>query len=363
MEEHVMASTELLLLFDPDTDQADLDGWSRHFAAIDVPAVEQRLGTTPVLVVSGPGVALPPPGLLPEPIGTVRSSGEFRLSDRELRPAGTVVSIGGIQIGDNSIAVFAGPCAVADPAHLLATAEMAADNGAVALPDTTFQPVAARQSAQALRWAAIDLLAEARELTGLPVLAEVTDRKDVQRLARLVDGFQIGTHDMQNFALLAEVGATGLPVVLRRGFGCTVDEILAAGEHVLAEGNDQLILCERGIRTFDHATRFTLDLSAVALLKQRTHLPVLVDPSHAVAVRSLIQPMTLGAAAVGADALLIDVHVRPDELLCEGDRALKPSEFTGLMTKLSLLAVGLGRQLATVPTRAGVTPIAGRRAA
>jgi 3-deoxy-7-phosphoheptulonate synthase len=363
MEGHAMSSSETLLVFDADTDQAGLDGWLRHFAAIDIPAVEHRLGATPVLVVSGAGVALPPPGSLPQPVGTVRSSGEFRLGRRELRAAGTTVSVGDTRIGDNSIAVFAGPCAVANRAQLLATAKVTADGGAVGLPDSTFQPGTTLQSPQTLRWAGIELLAEARELTGLPVLTEVTDRRHVERLARVVDGFQIGTRDMQNYALLAEVGATGLPVVLRRGFGCTVDEILAASEHVLAEGNDRLILCERGIRTFDHATRFTLDLSAVALLKERTHLPVMVDPSHAVAVRSLVGPMTLGAAAVGADALLIDVHVAPDETLCDGNRALRPAEFNGLMTKLSLLATGLGRRLATTPVRATVTPINSRRAA
>ncbi|HEX5406767.1 MAG TPA: 3-deoxy-7-phosphoheptulonate synthase [Pseudonocardiaceae bacterium] len=358
-----MSRAETLFVFDTDTDQAELTGWLRHFAAVDIPAAEYRLGNTPVLVATGAGVTLPPPGELPQPVGTVESSGEFRLGRRALRPAGTVVSVGDTRIGDNSVAVFAGPCKVANRAQLLASARVAADGGAVGLSDTTFAPPDSRHSLAALRWAGLDLLSEAREETGLPVLTEVTDRRHVERLARVVDGFQIGTRDMQNFALLAEVGATGLPVILRRGYGCTVDEILAAGEHVLAQGNDQLILCERGIRTFDHATRFTLDLSAVALLKERTHLPVMVDPSHAVAVRSLVGPMTLGAAAVGADALLIDVHVRPDETLCDGNRALWPSEFEGLMTKLDLLATGLGRQLAGVRRRATVTPITARKAA
>jgi 3-deoxy-7-phosphoheptulonate synthase len=358
-----MSSTELLLIFDATTDDPTLAAWLGHFASVDIPATAHRLGDAPVLVVTGAGVTLPPPGTLPQPTVTVHSEGGFRLGRRELRPDGTAVAVGAARIGDGSISVFAGPCAVGNRSQLLASAEVAAAGGAIGLSDSTFNPGTTLQSPEALRRAGLDLLAEARAATGLPVLAEVTDRRHVARLAKVVDGFQIGTRDTQNFALLSEVGATGLPIILKRGYGCTVDEILAASEYVLAEGNDQLILGERGIRTFDHATRFTLDLSAVALLKQRTHLPVLVDPSHAVALRSLVTPMTLGAAAVGADALMIDVHVRPDERLCDGNRALRPEEFDGLMAKLELLATGLGRKLATPRPPATVTPIASRRKA
>jgi 3-deoxy-7-phosphoheptulonate synthase len=345
-----MSNGEMLFIFDDDTDQSGLDGWLAHFDSTGTPATAHRLGAAPVIVAHGAGVTTPPPGTLPQPTGTVFSSGDFRLGRRELRPAGTPVHIGPATIGDSSIAVFAGPCAVETREQLLATASVAGEAGAVGLRGGAFKPRTSPYSFQGLQWAGLDLLVEARAVTGLPILTEVVDPRHVDRFAEAVDGFQIGTRNMQNFALLSAVGATGKPVVLKRGFGCTIDEALAAGEYILAEGNDQLILCERGIRTFDHATRFTLDLSAVALIKQRSHLPVMVDPSHAVGIPSLVEPMTLAAAAVGADALLIDIHVRPDEALCDGKQALRPSEFERLMTRLDLLAMGLGRKLATAHT-------------
>lgn len=344
-----MTSGELLLIFDSDVDGPGIEAWLRHCATTGIPAAEYRLGRAPVLVLSGAGVTMPPQDGLPRPVGTVYSSGgDLRLARRELRPPGTVASVGSTRVGNGSIAVFAGPCAVENRDQLLATAKVAADCGAVGLRGGAFKPRTSPYSFQGLRWAGLELLVEARDVTGLPVLTEVLDPRHVERFAAAVDGFQIGTRNMQNFALLAEVGATGMPVVLKRGFGCTIDELLAAAEYVLAQGNDQLILCERGIRTFDHATRFTLDLSAVALLKRRTHLPVMVDPSHAVGIPDLVEPMTLGAAAVGADALLIDVHVQPDEALCDGKQALRPEEFDRLMHRLELLARGLGRQLSTL---------------
>jgi 3-deoxy-7-phosphoheptulonate synthase len=249
-------------------------------------------------------------------------------------------------IGDGSVAVFAGPCAVEDKEQLLATAAVVAEGGAVGLRGGAFKPRTSPYSFQGLGWAGLDLLAEARAETGLPILTEVVDPRHVERFIGVADGFQIGTRNMQNFTLLREVGRSGLPVVLKRGFGCTVAELLAAAEYVLAEGNDRLVLCERGIRTFDQATRFTLDLSAVALLKQRSHLPVMVDPSHGTGIPSLVEPMALGAVAVGADALLIDVHVRPDAALCDGKQALPPTDFKRLMSRIDLLAMGVGRKLA-----------------
>ncbi|MGL5859162.1 MAG: 3-deoxy-7-phosphoheptulonate synthase, partial [Angustibacter sp.] len=201
---------------------------------------------------------------------------------------------------------------------------------------------------QGLKWDGLDLLAQARERTGLPILTEVLDPRHVERVAAVADGLQIGARNMQNFELLTEAGRSGLPVVLKRGFGCTVDEVLAAAEYVLVQGNDQVILCERGIRTFEHATRFTLDISAVALMKQRSHLPVMVDPSHSVGIPSLVEPVSLAAVAAGADALLIDVHVAPEQALCDGKQALLPDDFSTLMGKLELMAMGLSRKMAGV---------------
>lgn len=265
------------------------------------------------------------------------------LTLRERAPAGTVVSVGPLDIGGGEIAVVAGPCAVENRDQLLTTAAAVAAAGAAGLRGGAFKPRTSPYSFQGLRWAALDLLAEARAGHGLPIVTEVVDPAHVGRVAMVADALQIGARNMQNFALLAEVGRSGMPVVLKRGFGATVDELLGAAEYILAAGNDQVVLCERGIRTFEPATRFTLDLSAVALLKARTHLPVMVDPSHASGIPELVEPLALAAVAVGADALLIDVHVRPDEALCDGKQALLPADFDRLMARLRQVAAGLGR--------------------
>jgi 3-deoxy-7-phosphoheptulonate synthase len=339
-----MTTTEHLLVFSDEVEQSGLDGWLEHLG--DTSTSLHRLGDMAVIVARGQATRPHPPVHLPSPTRTVVSSGDFRLGRRPLRPGGTVVSIGSATIGDGCIAVFAGPCAVESHEQMAATAAAAASAGAVGLRGGAFKPRTSPYSFQGLAWAGLELLADARASTGLPILTEVVDTTHVERLAGVVDGFQIGARSMQNFSLLKEVGKTGLPAVLKRGFGCTLDELLAASEYILAEGNDQVVLCERGIRTFDHATRFTLDLSAVALMKQRSHLPVMVDPSHSTGNPSLVEPMTLAAAAVGADALLIDIHVQPDAALCDGKQALTPAEFGQLMSKLDLLAMGVGRKLA-----------------
>lgn len=187
---------------------------------------------------------------------------------------------------------------------------------------------------------------QARERTGLPFVTEVCEPEHVKRLAEVVDGFQVGARNMQNFALLTAVGQAGLPVVLKRGFGCTVEEALAAAEYLLQEGNDQVVLCERGIRSFEPWARFTLDVTAIALWKDRTHLPVMADPSHSGGRPELVEPLALAAIAAGADALLVDVHVDPEQALCDGPQALRPAGFAALMARLAPVATGLGRPLA-----------------
>ncbi len=344
MINYPMTNTDHLLVFSAQVEQSGLDGWMRHLGGGSTSL--HRLGDLAVIVAKGQATRPLAPGHLPSPTHTVTSSGDFRLGRRELRPDGTVVSIGSATIGDGSIAVFAGPCAVESQEQMMATATAAASAGAVGLRGGAFKPRTSPYSFQGLAWAGLDLLADARSSTGLPILTEVVDPGHVERFAEVIDGFQVGARNMQNFALLKEIGKTGMPTVLKRGFGCTLDELLAASEYILAEGNDQVVLCERGIRTFEHATRFTLDLSAVALMKLRSHLPVMVDPSHSTGNPSLVEPMALAAAAAGADALLIDIHVQPDAALCDGKQALEPSEFERLMSKLDLLSMGVGRKLA-----------------
>lgn len=338
-------SSEFLYAFAASTAHATVAGWLEFFETTGTTATAARLGGTAVIVARGPGTELAAPAHLAAPVAVVACSGDFRLGRRELRPEGTVVRIGAAAIGDGSINVVAGPCAVENREQMLATAAVAERGGAVALRGGAFKPRTSPYSFQGLRWAGLDLLDEARTATGLPVLTEVLDPRHVERVAAVADGLQIGARNMQNFELLAEAGRSGLPVVLKRGFGCTVDETLAAAEYILSQGNDQVILCERGIRTFETATRFTLDISAVPLMKQRSHLPVLVDPSHAVGVPALVEPVSMAAVAAGADALLIDVHVDPEQALCDGKQALLPDAFTGLMGRLETLAMGLGRSL------------------
>ncbi|MEU4252236.1 3-deoxy-7-phosphoheptulonate synthase [Amycolatopsis sp. NPDC026612] len=338
---------DFLLVFDETVTRAGVDGWLRHLESAGVPTQMYRLGAGHVLPVSGAdgdGLLAAAPDL-PRPTRRVPRGGEAWLGRREIRPGGTAVSLGPATIGDGSVAVIAGPCAVETSEQMLATAELVAEHGAVGLRGGAFKPRTSPHAFQGLGFTGLELLAEARAKTGLPFVTEVVDPEHVKRLAEVVDGFQIGARNMQNFALLSAVGQSGLPVVLKRGFGCTVEETLAAGEYLLLEGNDQVVLCERGIRTFEPSSRFTLDLTAVALWKQRTHLPVIVDPSHSGGRPELVEPLSLAAVAAGADALLIDVHVRPEEALCDAKQALRPEQFAGLMSRLAGVAAGLGRSL------------------
>ncbi|MEU7907461.1 3-deoxy-7-phosphoheptulonate synthase [Actinoplanes sp. NPDC049118] len=347
-----MSGIERLYVFKPTTPQADLDAWVAHLELHGDETAAHRLGPSPVIVSTGPARPSPATLRLAAPTAVVQSSGGFRLGRRELRPAGTVVSIGPTDVGDGRIAVFAGPCAVEGAEQLGTVAQVVARCGAVGLRGGAFKPRTSPYAFQGMQWSGLALLADVRRSVGLPVLTEVVDPRHVEQVAVVADALQIGARNMQNFELLREAGATGLPVVLKRGFGCTVDEVLSAAEYILAEGNDQVILCERGIRTFEQATRFTLDISAVALMKQRSHLPVMVDPSHSTGVPTLVEPVALAAVAAGADALIIDVHTNPERALCDGKQALLPADFAALMGRMEMLGMGLGRPMSAVGTLA-----------
>src|SRR6185312_7753143 len=322
-----MTNPDTLLVFDDAVTRAGVERWIQHLESAGAPTEMYRLGGTHVLSVSDVDLIHKAGPELPAPTHQVPRNSDVWLGRKELRPSGTEVSFGPTTIGDGSVTVVAGPCAVESPEQTMATAAVVTEHGAVGQRD------------------GVDLLAEARERTGLPVVTEVVDPEHVKRLAAVVDGLQIGARNMQNFALLTAVGQSGLPVVLKRGFGCTVEETLAAAEYLLLEGNDQVVLCERGIRTFEPSARFTLDLTAVALWKQRTHLPVMVDPSHSGGHPELVEPLSLAAVAAGADALLIDVHVAPEQALCDGNQALRPQQFADLMSRLAPLAAALGRHM------------------
>lgn len=270
----------------------------------------------------------------------------YKLVGRELHPHDTVVNVGPLSLGGPRFGVIAGPCAVENREQLAAAVDAVKASGAHAIRGGAYKPRTSPYSFQGHGPEAVGLLREASQRSGLPVVSEVLDTADVEKMAEQIDVLQIGARNMQNYALLKAVGQVKRPVILKRGLSATIEELLLAAEYILASGNDQLILCERGIRTFETATRNTLDLNAVAYIKQRSHLPVLVDPSHGTGVRELVIPMSRAAAAVGADGIIIEVHHNPREALSDGAHALHPHEFARLMTEIEPFVKAAGKTLA-----------------
>ncbi len=245
----------------------------------------------------------------------------------------TVVWVGDVPVG-KGFSVIAGPCSVESEVQMLETAAAVKEAGANMLRGGAFKPRTSPYSFQGLGLGGLQILARAREETGLPVVTEVIDPRDVSWVAEFADVLQIGTRNMQNFALLKEVGKAGRPVLLKRGMYSTLEEWLNCAEYILSEGNPDVILCERGIRTFERYTRNTLDLSAVPAIRELTHLPIIVDPTHSTGRVPLIAPMSLAALAAGADGIMVEVHSRPEEALCDADQALTPAQFTQIMARV-----------------------------
>ncbi|MGH8280632.1 MAG: 3-deoxy-7-phosphoheptulonate synthase [Gammaproteobacteria bacterium] len=275
----------------------------------------------------------------------VREKAPYKRASRALHPDDTVVSIGGVAVGGDRFVVIAGPCAVESEAQINAAAAAVAASGARALRGGAYKPRTSPYSFQGRGPEALGLLAAASKRHGLSVVTEIIDAGDLTSFVGIVDALQIGARNMQNYALLRAVGKSGMPVVLKRGLAATVEELLLAAEYILNEGNDDVVLCERGIRTFETATRNTLDLNAVAWLKRNTHLPVLVDPSHGTGVAELVTPLSKAAVAVGADGLLIEVHPSPAEALSDGRQSLTPENFARLMRELRPFVEASGRRL------------------
>ncbi len=279
---------------------------------------------------------------------------------RSARPSGTRVAVGPVEIGGPGFVVAAGPCAVESAAQTEAVAEAVAAAGAHLLRGGAFKPRTSPYAFQGLGKPGLSILGRSGARHGLPVVAEVLETSQLASMIDHVDVLQVGARNMQNFALLRALGKVRRPVLLKRGFAATVEEWLLAAEYLLDGGNTQVILCERGIRTFETATRNTLDLASVALVKQRSHLPVLVDPSHATGLRELVIPMALASAAAGADGLLVEVHAKPDEALCDGRQALTPDLFAELMQRLPAVLQSVGRslhpRLSSAPAVRAVSP-------
>jgi 3-deoxy-7-phosphoheptulonate synthase len=270
------------------------------------------------------------------------ASAQYRRGER------TVVDVEGRKIGGSRFATIAGPCTVESQDVMLESARIVRDAGAQLLRGGAYKPRTSPYSFQGLGEAGLRLLAEAKEETGLPIVTEVMDVRDLDAVAAVADVIQLGARNMQNYTLLTELGRAGKPVLIKRGLSATLEELLMAAEYVLKEGNLDVLLCERGIRTFEPGYRFTLDLMAVPVLRELTHLPVIVDPSHAAGKRSLVEPLSLAAAAAGADGLIVEVHPCPEEAVCDGPQALLAEEFSDYLRRVEAVAELAGKSLQPV---------------
>ena len=269
----------------------------------------------------------------------------FKLASREFHPQDTIVKINGVSVGGDELVVMAGPCAVENRDQILEAAHAVKEAGAKVLRGGAFKPRTSPYSFQGLGTEGLKLLAAAREETGLPVVTEVMAPEMVPLVSTYADILQIGARNMQNYALLHAVGEAQRPVLLKRGMMSTMEELLMAAEYILSHGNDRVILCERGIRTFEPYTRNTVDINAVPLLKMLTHLPVIVDPSHGTGKRELVAPVSMAAVAAGADGLIIEVHPHPEEAMSDGAQSLKPDQFEELMRRIHAVAHAVERTL------------------
>jgi len=269
----------------------------------------------------------------------------YKLASREFKKENTVIDVDGVKIGGNTIVVMAGPCAVESKEVALETAKLVGASGAVIFRGGAFKPRSSPYTFQGLGEKGLKYLLNVRKITGLPVISEAMTVDQVTLVGKYCDIIQIGARNVQNYDLLKEAGRQRKPVLLKRGMATTIKELLLSAEYIMSQGNYKVILCERGIRTFEDATRFTLDLNAVPVLKKLTHLPVMVDPSHGIGIREHVATMAKASIAAGADGLIIEVHPRPEEALSDGPQSLLPEQFKTLMKELKNIAQALGRDI------------------
>ena len=284
---------------------------------------------------------------LPGVLEIIHVSQPYKQVSREWKAENTVVQLpSGVAIGGDEIVVMAGPCSVESESQILAAARAVRDAGAVILRGGAFKPRTSPYSFQGLGKKGLELLAKAREETGLAIVTEAMDAEGIDLIARYGDVIQIGARNMQNYSLLKLAGRIGKPVLLKRGISATITELLLSAEYILAEGNSQVVLCERGIRGFDTATRFVFDLTAIPLVQKLSHLPIVADPSHATGLRAKVTPMARAAIAAGADGLLVEVHPEPDRALSDGAQSLAPDQFADMMHQCRAIAEVIGRRVA-----------------
>jgi 3-deoxy-7-phosphoheptulonate synthase len=338
----------MIIVLKPQATQADIDhimekirerGLSPHLSTgqerrvIGVIGDERTIQNMPLAIF--PGVESVTPVLAP-----------YKLVSREFLKDNTVVSLGdGVAIGGRLVPVMAGPCAVETKAQVTGVAKAVKASGARLLRGGAFKPRTSPYAFQGLAEEGLQYLAEAKKATGLPIITEVVDPRDIELVAQYADVLQIGARNMQNFRLLTEIGRQHKPVLLKRGLSATIKEFLLSAEYIMAGGNHKVILCERGIRTFETQMRNTLDLAAVPLIQKLSHLPVVVDPSHATGRWDLVAPMARAAIAAGADGLLVEVHANPEEALCDGEESLTPPKFAAMMDELRKVAQAMGREI------------------
>jgi len=336
----------MLVIIDPratkeETQALTAAALSRGLQAHAVP------GTRRALVLTGTGQPLDSTVFagLPGVLEVRQPKQPFPLASREVKPEDTVVSIGGVPVGGASFVVIGGPCAVESRAQTLGIARSVRSAGAHVLRGGAFKPRTSPYVFQGLGEEGLKILAEAREETGLPVVTEALDIEHVDLVERYADAIQVGSRNMHNFPLLRRVGRARKPVLLKRGFAATLEEFLMAAEYVLSEGNPDVVLCERGIRTFSDFSRNTLDLTIVPALRSLSHLPVIVDPSHSSGRRDMVVPLARAAAAVGADGIMVEVHAAPKDALCDGSQSVTPDAFDTLVREVGRVADSVDRPL------------------
>ena len=330
------------------TTPEEIDGVVQRAKSLGL-GVQLNLGTNKqVVAILGSNTGQLPTDIfavLPGVESVTRVMKPYKLASREFKAEDSVVSISGIEIGGKRIVVMAGPCAVESEKQLMEAARVIKESGACILRGGAFKPRTSPFSFHGLEEAGLKLLAQAREQFGIPVVTEVVDPHDVGLVSKYADILQVGARNMQNFPLLTSIGKSKCPVVLKRGFSCTVTEWLTAADYLLAGGNNQVILCERGIRTFEDSARFSLDVCSIPVVKRFSHLPVIVDPSHAAGHYLLVPAVAKAAVAAGADGLLIEVHPNPKEALVDGLQSLTPSDFARLMEELGSIAKSVNRYI------------------
>ena len=336
----------MIIILKQNADQASVKDLCKELESRGLSIHESQGAETHILGLVGDTKSIAESWLRASPVveDVRRVSEPYKKANRKFHPEDTVVNVSGVKVGGGHFAVIAGPCSVESESQIETVAAAVQTAGAKLLRGGAFKPRTSPYSFQGMRAEGLELLRHARAKTGMPIVTEIMNTEHLP-LFTDVDLIQVGARNMQNFELLKAVGQSGRPVLLKRGLSATLEELVMSAEYIMAEGNDQVILCERGIRTFETSMRNTLDISAVPMLKKMTHLPVVIDPSHAAGIAWMVQPLAAAAVAAGADGLMVEVHNDPAHALCDGAQSLTPAQFSALMDKLRPLVSLMGKTL------------------